>query len=121
MMVWPLQDTLDELNDWRTKAHVEAQHRSMLQVEIAALKAERDRLTIIADAIQAERDKWRKSAEELSEQINGWIKQAANMEADRDDLRRFVEWVAREYVEEVAGKEARRVLGDLAMHRRNSG
>ena len=56
-----------------------------------------------------------------NEGLHDWMKQAAEMEADRDDLRRFVEWVAREYVEEVAGKEARRVLGDLAMHRRNSG
>ena len=53
----------------------------------AALKAERDRLTIIADAIQAERDR-------LSEHINGWIKQAANMEAERDRLRAALEEIA---------------------------
>ena len=38
-----------------------------------------------------------------NEGLHDWMKQAAEMEADRDDLRRFVEWVAREYVEEVAG------------------
>jgi hypothetical protein len=34
--------------------------------EIAALKAERDRLTIIADAIQAERDRLRAALEQIA-------------------------------------------------------
>jgi hypothetical protein len=35
--------------------------------EITALKAERDRLTIIADAIQAERDRLRAALEEIAQ------------------------------------------------------
>jgi hypothetical protein len=38
----------------------------MSDAEIAALKAERDRLTIIADAIQAERDRLRAALEEIN-------------------------------------------------------
>ena len=37
--------------------------------EIAALKAERDLLTIIADAIQAERDRLRAALEEIIQEL----------------------------------------------------
>ena len=82
------------------------------------------------DKIKAERDAYRVRHESynalelqvlrLTAERDAWIKQAAEMEADRDDLRRFAEWVAREYADEVAGKEARRILGDLAVHRRGN-
>ena len=44
-------------------AHIESE-------EIAALKAERDRLTIIADAIQAERDRLRAALERIAKADN---------------------------------------------------
>ena len=65
------------------------------EAEIAALKAERDRLTIIADAIQAERDRLQRSRD-------GWeadaLREAKNAEYWREreaKLRAVLESIAR--------------------------
>ena len=58
-----------------------------LKAEIAALKAERDRLTIIADAIQAERDR-------AKEYAAAYFDEVAAIKAERDKLRAALEAIA---------------------------
>jgi hypothetical protein len=60
--------------------------------EIAALKAERDRLVIIADAIQAERDRLRAALEEINRPFDQTMTGLETANLLRAIARRALEW-----------------------------